>query len=57
MWEWFNRPDNRSEPEVVGANDATLEARRIAAFALAHSWVEPSTGSAELRAPCFGALP
>ena len=27
MWEWFNRLDNRSEPEVTGANDASLEAR------------------------------
>lgn len=25
MWEWFNRPDNRSEPEVIGANDAGLD--------------------------------
>jgi len=57
MWEWFNRPDNRSEPGVVGAKDANPRGASYRAFALAHSWVEPSTGSAELRAPCFGALP
>ena len=27
MWEWLHRLDNRSEPEVIGANDASLEAR------------------------------
>jgi hypothetical protein len=34
MWEWLHRLDNRPEPEVIGANDASLEARHLAAFAL-----------------------